>query len=185
MAFQTQTQNRSVLAIHFVKSQPSPPVLALNRSSKSQIAARYAAFGARSAPNRIGLFPLAQQHRSVLKSQHLRLFKTQNQPNRKRERFINRSVLVPLRSQPRIPPYHLPSTPQSCSKARESMQNSPALGILDHSLTFSCLSWEFPTRPCFKNLVVCNSYLEGFFCALSQPQCQHEKLPTDKNDLDN
>ena len=36
---------------------PLPPVVALNRSFKSQIAARYAAFLARSFPNRIDLFP--------------------------------------------------------------------------------------------------------------------------------
>ena len=36
---------------------PLPPVVALNRTSKSQIAAKYAAFLARNFPNRIGLFP--------------------------------------------------------------------------------------------------------------------------------
>ena len=48
VAFQTQTQNRSVLATKFPKSHPGPagaaPVVALDRRSKSQIAARYAAF---------------------------------------------------------------------------------------------------------------------------------------------
>ena len=44
VAFQSQTQNRSVFVTQFPKSQPMPPVVALNRKSKSQIAARYAAF---------------------------------------------------------------------------------------------------------------------------------------------
>ena len=55
-----------------------PPVVALNRSSKSQIVRCVLA---RSFPNRIGLFPLVPLNRSVLNRS---VFKTQTQLNRKR-----------------------------------------------------------------------------------------------------
>ena len=58
-----------------------PPVVALNRSSKSQIAARYAAFWHAVSPNRIGLFPSASLNRSVL---NRGVFKTPTELNRKR-----------------------------------------------------------------------------------------------------
>ena len=45
VAFQTKTQNHSVLAIAISQIAPLPPVVALNRNSKSQIATRHAAFG--------------------------------------------------------------------------------------------------------------------------------------------
>ena len=44
VAFQTQTQNRSVFSRATSQIATLPPVVALNRNSKSQIAARYAAF---------------------------------------------------------------------------------------------------------------------------------------------
>ena len=69
-------------------------MVALNRSSKSQIAARYAAFWHAISQNRIGLLPLVPLNRSVLNRS---VFKTQTQLNRKRWRFIDRSVLAPLR----------------------------------------------------------------------------------------
>ena len=44
MAFQTQTQNRSVLSYAIAQIATLPPVVALNRKSKLQIVARYSAF---------------------------------------------------------------------------------------------------------------------------------------------
>ena len=60
---------------------PLPPVVALNRSFKSQIAARYAGVLARNFPYRIDLFPLVPPNRSILNRS---VFNTQTQPNRKR-----------------------------------------------------------------------------------------------------
>ena len=45
---------------------PLPLMVALNRSSESQIATRYAAFWHTNLPNRISLFPLVPPNRSVL-----------------------------------------------------------------------------------------------------------------------
>ena len=92
VAFQTQTQNRSVLAAHISQIATLPAARSskrkLNRNFKSQIAARYAAFWHAIFPNRIGLFPLVPLNRSVLNRS---VFKTQTQLNCKRSRSIKKS----------------------------------------------------------------------------------------------
>ena len=81
VAFQTQMQNRSVLGTQFPKSHPLPPVGALNRSFKSQNAARYAAFWHAVPQIALTLFPFVTINRSVLNRS---VFKPQTQLNRKR-----------------------------------------------------------------------------------------------------
>ena len=95
VAFETQNAKSQRFSYAISQLAPLPLVVALNRRLKSQIAARYAAFW-RAAPQiALTLFPLAPLNRSVL---NRTVFEMQAQLNRKRLRFINRSVLVPLSS---------------------------------------------------------------------------------------